>query len=232
MNKDINTRKMIYFTLICIVIVVIVITGTYAYFTAKKTAEKVLVGETQTYSFGLSVEKIQTNDHYGLIPMNDEKADYALENNCQDMNGYAVCQIYKIIVNNTGNTSMYLDGYLKLDTITDDEMRFMRIYYDGDEFCYSENCPGDFNTNNIKSGIAKNEGDSLNRSDDKDALLVESNQENEDDIIKPGEKKEYYVLIWLHDSNKDQNELQGKEQFFSGQAIFISSQGNEITAVF
>ncbi len=232
MNKDINTRKMIYFTLICIVLIVIVITGTYAYFTAKKTAEKVLVGETKNYSFGLSVEKVSTNDHYGLIPMDDEKAAYALENNCQDMNGFAVCQIYKITVNNTGNTAMYLDGYLKLDTVNDDEMRFMRIYYDGDEFCYSNNCKDEFNINNIKSGIVKNEDDNLNRSDDKNALLVESSQENEDDIIKSGEKKEYYVLIWLHNLNEKQDDLQGVEHFFSGQAIFISSQGNEITAVF
>ena len=148
------------------------------------------------------------------------------------MNGFAVCQIYKITVNNTGNTAMYLDGYLKLDTVNDDEMRFMRIYYDGDEFCYSNNCKDEFNINNIKSGIVKNEDDNLNRSDDKNALLVESSQENEDDIIKSGEKKEYYVLIWLHNLNEKQDDLQGVEHFFSGQAIFISSQGNEITAVF
>ncbi len=231
MKDNLEIRKKIYFSIICFVLVVTTITATYAYFAATKTSDKVLLGETQTYSFGLSVEKITNADNYGLIPMYDERAIEGLANNCVDMNNFGVCQIYRISVTNTGNSNMYLDGYLSLTTVTEDEMRFLRVYYDGDEFCYNVDCSKDIEPN-IKTGITSTTDNNYNRENDINALLVESNQDDENDALKPEEKRDYYVLIWLHDTNKKQDELQGQENFFSGKVTFISSQGSEITAVF
>lgn len=232
MRKEKEKRKMIYFLLICIILVIIVITGTYAYFTAKVTVENSLTGETQTISFGMKVEKITSVDERGLIPMNDEDAAQAPENMCEDSFGYAVCQIYKITITNTGNINIYLDGYLTLETVTEDEMRFIRLYYDGDEYCFSQNCQEEFNIENVKTGIALNTDGNFNREEDLNALLVKSDETNEDEAIVAGASQEYYVLIWLHNINDKQNELQGVEGFFKGSVTFISSQGNKVSAVF
>lgn len=232
MKNNASNRKLLYFSIICLIIVIAVISGTYAYFSAKKTAENVLIGETKTLSFGLAVEKITNNDTYGLIPLDDEKAPLALENMCTDMNGYAICQIYKMTVRNTGNTDMYLDGYLTLKTVNDDEMRFIRIYYDGDEYCFSENCVTDFNIENVKDGIVTDDTGKFDRVANANALFVESDDKNDGDKVLAGETANYYALVWLHNLNEEQNDLQGVEHFFSGQATFISAQGNEITAVF
>lgn len=232
MNSNSNNRKLLYFSIICLIIVIAVISGTYAYFSAKETAEGVLIGETKTISFGLAVEKVTNNDKNGLIPLDDEKAPLALENMCTDMNGYAICQIYKMTVRNTGNTDIYLDGYLTLETVNDDEMRFIRIYYDGDEYCFSKNCNTDFNIENVKNGIVENDTGKFDRVANANALLVESNNENDDDKVLAGTTTDYYALVWLHNLQEDQNDLQGVERFFSGKATFISSQGSEITAVF
>lgn len=232
MNEKNEKRRMIYFSLICIVLVIAVITATYAYFTAKKTVENAVVGETNTISFGLNVEKITTIDEKGLVPMDDDKAPQAVESMCEDILGYAVCQIYKITVNNTGTVSMYLDGYITLKTKTEDEMRFIRLYYDGDNYCFSNGCQEEFDIKNVKTGIPFNTDKNFNRTEDINALFVKSESDNTKDIVNAGETKDYYALIWLHNEKKEQNELMGMQNFFSGSVTFISAQGNEVTAIF
>lgn len=232
MKKDIEKRKMIYFTIICIIIVVVAITGTYAYFTAKKTVDNALTGETATVSFGLAVEKITTIDQKGLIPMDDEVAPAAAKTLCEDEMNNAVCQIYKITIKNTGNTNMYLDGYLELSIVTDDEMRFSRVYNNNDTFCISEGCQNEGDLSNFKNGVPVNLDGNYNREEDINALLVKGEKENPNDLILAGAEKIYYVMIWIHNKNEEQNDLQGIINAFSGKVTFVSSQGNEVTAVF
>jgi len=231
-KKIIDNRKMIYFTLICISIVVVVTTGTYAYFTAKKTVENAIGGQTATVSFGLAVKKISTIDYKGLIPMDDELAPFAVKTMCEDEYTNAVCQIYQITITNTGNTNMYLDGYMTLNMVTDDEMRFTRVYYDGDTFCISENCQNETDLSKIRTGVAVNTDGKFNRQDDVNALLATGENENPDDLIIAGQEKIYYAMVWIHNENEEQNDLQGVINAFNGKVTFISSQGNEVTAVF
>ena len=239
MKKNIENRKMIYFCLICFIFVVITITGTYAYFTAQKSVENALTGETATVSFGLMVEKITNIDEMGLIPMSDEYAPFAATKRCQDDFGNAACQIYRISIRNTGNTNIYLDGYIELSLVNDDEMRFTRVYYDGDNFCIKENCEcasdfcqDEFDITKIKNGIALNTDGNLNREDDVNALFIKSDKENEEDVLMANTTKDYYVMVWIHNEMEEQNDLQGIENVFSGKITFISSQGSEVTAIF
>jgi len=239
MNKIPESRKMIYFVIICIVFIIVSISGTYAYFTAKKTIEGALTGETATVSFGLDVRKVTNIDQNGLIPMDDELAPYASATGCLDDHGNAVCQIYKISVTNTGNTNIYLDGYIELALVNEDEMRFTRVYYDGDNYCIKESCQcessycaNEFDITNVKTGIAVSEEDALNREDDVNALFIKSDKENENDILKSKDTKNYYAMVWIHNVNEEQNDLQGIENVFSGKITFVSSQGSEVTATF
>ena len=164
--------------------------------------------------------------------MDDEMAPYAARNLCEDDFSNAVCQIYKITVTNTGNTNMYLDGYLALKLVNDDEMRFMRVYYDGDTYCINEECNDELDLTNIKSGIAVNTDGNFNREEDSNALFIASDGENPEDLIEVGETRDYYAMIWIHNEKEEQNDLQGVQNAFRGSVTFISSQGNEVTAVF
>lgn len=240
MGKNNERKKTIYFLLNCFIIVVTAITGTYAYFTAKKTVENAVTGETATVTFGLAIEKVTNVDNLnGLIPMDDEAAPFAAITKCEDKNNNAACQIYRINIKNTGNTNIFLDGYIELDVVTDDEMRFTRVYYDGDNFCIkercqceSEYCQDEFDKTNVKTGIAVNTDGKYNRTDDINAIFVQSDNKNKEDILKSGEEKNYYVMIWLHNTKENQNDLQGINNFFTGKVTFLSSEGSEVTAVF
>ena len=241
MKKD-NKKKI--FLVPCILFLVILITGTYAYFVAKSTDENSLSGQTAVVSFGLSVQKMTDADvvKSGLIPMNDDYSPFAAKKLCYDDSGYAVCQIYKISLTNTGNTDLYLDGYLNLALVNDDEMRFLRVYYDGDNYCTSEdcsvaveNCDNDldlcennllqFVNDNVKTGIEFDDG-SFSRDEDFDSLLVM------DEYLGKNASRDLYVMIWIHNLEEEQDDLQGVENVFHGKVTFLSSEGNEVTAVF
>ena len=243
MVKD-NKKKI--FVIVCILFLVVFITGTYAYFAAQATSGNVINGETAVVSFGLSLEKVTDADVVkdGVIPMDDMYAPFAAKNLCYDEIDNAVCQIYKISITNTGNTNMFLDGYLNLKLVNDDdEMRFLKLYFDGDNYCTSEDCVdavencienietcesnlNQFILQNVKTGISLEEKETFSREDDVDSLLTE------DEYIETGETKFIYVMVWIHNLDEEQDDLQGVQNVFHGKVTFLSSEGNEVTAIF
>jgi len=221
-----DKKKKLYFLLLCLIFIITFISGTYAYFTASRSVDNVLTGETATVSFGLAVKKVTDADNIsGVIPMDDVLAPFASYNRCRDNYGNAVCQIYEITATNTGNTSMYLDGYLVLKLVNDDEMRFTRVYYDGDSYCVIDGCIGEFDIANVRSGIPVN-SENFNIDEDKNALFVRN------EFLKVGESRVFYAMLWIHNLNESQDDLQGVQNAFHGKVTFNSAQGNEVTAVF
>lgn len=121
-----KNKKNGFYTLIGILTLIVSITGaTFAYFTATATAgENVITGNMASITFRLGVEKVTNVDEAkgGLIPMTNSMVEKALVANaadankgiCVDDNSNAVCQVYKITVENTGTASMFLDGYVVL----------------------------------------------------------------------------------------------------------------------
>ena len=74
MNKNTN-KKMFYLFIGCMVLSMLIIGGTYAYFTAKATDEETVQGNAATVSFGLEVERVTTVDMaFGLVPMKNNQA--------------------------------------------------------------------------------------------------------------------------------------------------------------
>lgn len=225
-KKGEDKRKKLYFLLICITAIITITSGTYAYFTAAKTATNTITGQTATVSFGLAVRKVTRADEIiGVIPMDDELAPQAAENMCYDDYENAVCQVYEITVTNTGNSSMYLDGYIVLRMVNDDEMRFTRVYYDGDTFRATETEEEEFDIANVKSGIPLNT-ENFNNDDDKNALFIRN------EFLKTEETKKFYAMMWIHNLKESQDDLQGVQNAFHGSVTFNSAQGNEVTAVF
>ena len=130
MNEQKNNGRGIFYGVIGVATLVIAIIGaTFAYFTATNTAgNNVITGDMATITFNLKVDKASISDEKkgGMIPMSNNMVEKALTGKtdsnsanyvCTDDNGNAVCQIYKITVENTGSASLFLDGYV---TLTDD----------------------------------------------------------------------------------------------------------------
>lgn len=128
-----NNKKKIFYGLVGIMILVVTVIGaTFAYFTASQSVDNVITGNMASITFKLDVKKVTKVDDLksGMIPMsnsmveaavrdsNDASQKVSLNGNssktCVDDNGNAVCQVYKITVENTGTAAVYLDGYVDL----------------------------------------------------------------------------------------------------------------------
>ena len=119
-------KRNIVYAIIGILTLMITTTGaTFAYFTASSGDNGTITGNMATIQIGLTVTKVTHVDESkgGMIPMSNNMVEAAASDSnvtggagttCVDDNGNAVCQIYKIVVTNTGTASLFLDGYVRL----------------------------------------------------------------------------------------------------------------------
>ena len=141
MNEQKNNGRGIFYGVIGVATLVVAIIGaTFAYFTATASNNTAIKGNMATINFGLSVTKVTDVDETkgGMIPMSNNMVEAAVTDSsvvvdknggeeglgeggfqgagqtCVDDNGNAVCQIYKVVVTNTGSASLFLDGYITL----------------------------------------------------------------------------------------------------------------------
>ena len=228
---------MIYFLVCCISLVIVVIGATFAYFTASVVDYNTVKGDAATVSFSLRVEKVTSIDMaFGLIPMKNIQAPNAAKQKCKDDLGNAGCQMYKIIVTADSDTVMFLDGYV-VTTPNDErlETRFTNIFTE-DELDYNTNYTlEDMNSESfvendvIKTGVRQSVSpEPLNHTDDYDCLLIE-NEKIGGDI---GRQRIFYMMIWVYDNGEAQNYLQGLQQAYTGEVIFTTAEGNQISATF
>ncbi len=241
-----NDRKMFYFLVGCIILSLVIVGATYAYFTANATNDTVVRGDSATTSFSLRVEKITDADNaFGLIPMRNNQAPNSVKQKCRDDNNNGGCQIYKIIVESDSDTIMFLDGYIVTEPSDSRlETRFASIYTEDDEETFNTKFTADdFSDVNtlkseytadlgIKSGKLGSREDeevvSLNHTDDFDCLFV-SNEKIGGDI---GRSRVFYVVMWVFDNGANQNYLQGLQLAYRGTVTFVTAEGNEISATF
>ncbi len=242
-------RKMFYILVTCLVLSVIIIGATFAFFTASASDDSVVIGNTAASSFGMSVSKVTSLDMtFGLVPMKNTEAPYAAEQLCYDDNNSVGCQIYKITLYGDSSDVMFVDGYITTDVISGIETRFTRVYpYDytyEDPTTHEEVTEHIFRTSytkeemldvnfdmdeHIKSGqIGSLDTNSLNRTDDYNCLFAS------DEMIggTAGDSVDLYLMIWIWDDGTNQDFIQGAQIVYTGTATFISSQGNEIKATF
>ena len=116
-ERNNNGRGIFYGVIGVATLIVAIIGATFAYFTATQSNNNTITGNAAAITFSLAVNKVTTVDNEkGMIPMTDAMVEAAVTAStpCQDDNGNAVCQIYKITVTNGGTASMFLDGYVNL----------------------------------------------------------------------------------------------------------------------
>ena len=246
MNKETN-KKMFYLFIGCMILSLVIIGSTYAYFTAKATDNTTVNGNSATVAFGLDVERITTVDMaFGLVPMKNNQAPGAANQRCLDNFNKAGCQMYRITVRSDTDLVMFLDGYIETTPKENVETRIARIYtddneetfytaFDSNDFQDEINLKNQFLLSNdkndlgIKTGSCINgETKSYNHTDDEGCFLV-NNEKIGGDV---GREKVYYVMIWVYDDGQAQNEIQGMEMAYKGVVTFITAQGNEISATF
>ena len=230
-------KKMIYFLTGCLLLVMLVVGATYAYFTAKASDDNTVKGDAATVSFGLSVDKVTTIDMaYGLVPMKNNQAPKAASNKCYDDNNNAGCQLYKITVHSDSDTVMFLDGYVFM-TPKDErlETRIANVYTDDKENYYTKFTADDFKRDDfdessfIKTGVRVTDSDtSPKKTEDYNSLIV-SNEKIGGDV---GRTREFYIMVWVYDNGEAQDYLQGMQLAYQGSVTFITAEGNEISATF
>lgn len=228
---------MMYFLIGCLLIVMLVVGATYAYFTASASDDNTVKGDAATVSFGLSVDKVTTIDMaYGLVPMRNNQAPKAASNKCYDDNNNAGCQLYKITVHADSDTVMFLDGYIFM-TPKDErlETRIASVYTDDNENYYTKFTTDDFKREDfvenqfIKTGVRGSDKDTLpKRKDDYDCLLVSDEKIGGDS----GRTRVFYMMIWVYDNGEAQDYLQGMQLAYQGSVTFVTAEGNEISATF
>lgn len=123
-ERKVNINNIFYGVVGVATLMVAVMGATFAYFTATANNTTEINGNMATINFDVSVAKVTDADDEkgGLIPMSNNMMEQALTKNvadankgiCIDDNGNAVCQVYKITVNNTSSSSMFVDGYVTL----------------------------------------------------------------------------------------------------------------------
>lgn len=229
--------KLLYFLIGCISLIVIIVGATYAYFTASATDDKNVKGNAATVTFGLSVNKITTVDMaYGLIPMKNKQAPNAAAQKCLDDLGNAGCQMYKITINADSDTVMFLDGYVVVSP-KDGRLatRFTQIFTEDGENFYTGFTNEDYESEDfdenefIKNGQRISDPlTPLNHTDDYGCLLID-NQKIGGEV---GRQKIFYLMIWVYDNGKAQDYLQGLQLAYNGEVIFVTAEGNEISATF
>ena len=171
-QKNNNGRGIFYGVIGVATLVVAIIGATFAYFTATASGgNNVITGNMATITFDLAVTKVTHVDESkgGMIPMSNNMVEAAVTHTgetgngtCVDDNGNAVCQIYKIVVNNTGSASLFLDGYVTLTggsgTPTDADgatttMRWAQVFCSGSQTDEITGCSTAGSTTTTATGI-------------------------------------------------------------------------------
>ena len=234
---NIAKKKYIYLLVGCIVLIILIIDATFAYFSASASDDSTVYGNTEAVSFSLFVDRVSTVDMvFGLIPMLDDMAPFAASNGCLDDNNKPVCQIYKITVKANSSTVMFLDGYITMETKQDVDVSFTRVEVvddDNDEEVSNLKfkTPDDFDVDSmVKNGVKNSSDELFDIEEDVNCMIVQNDKfggDSVDDFTNV-----YYVMVWLRDTGINQDSIQGLEYAYKGTVTFVTADGNEISATF
>ncbi len=132
-----NNRKEpgIFYAVIGVATLVVAIIGaTFAFFTATDDDSDTIKGQTATVGLQLTVTSVTTDAKGGLIPILEADLSKGLagdtaskSKSCVDKNGNTVCQVYKIDVKNTGNSTVVLNGTLNLTAASMADLKWTKI---------------------------------------------------------------------------------------------------------
>lgn len=119
-----ESKKNLYYGVLGILILLVMIIGsTFAYFSYRATSEKNTVN-IKSDSGGVTVSVVQTSDSGYLFPLKDDDVMVAYKNRCIDKFNNLACNSYSITMQNTGSVS-YLAGEIEFQKTNN----LVNLYY-------------------------------------------------------------------------------------------------------
>lgn len=186
-------------------ILVLTIGTTFSYFTVSNKSEYDAVKvEANKIELALSIEKLYTG--HELIPTNDEDIKKAYNNECKDIYGYGACLAYTIEVSNF-NSEQDLIGTIDFNVNGIDNLSYMLL--DESENTYLAK-------QQISDGITEN------LSLGEHFILKDATENNPS-------TRNFTLLIWLTNLDKDQNETDAVGSFTTSISYESVTFGSKLT---
>lgn len=118
-----ENKKLLFSIISVFLLVIVIIGGTYAYYNALVRSESVN-NNTAKADLSLTINKLSTGASSSLIPISESTnvltaaakgygnsgSTFDSTKSCIDKNGHSVCQIYEVIVTNTGTVGLNING--------------------------------------------------------------------------------------------------------------------------
>lgn len=203
-------KKVLSSIFITIIIIIVVTLGTtLAFFSASVSNEDVVKGEASTFDVELQLATVYKASQ--LVPLSDNLVPNAIgksSNKCIDSQNYEVCTLYTLTLANSGK-SQIVTGYVSTDstTYTTDNLKY-QIF--------------DSNYNAITDVMTLSRVVSEKVYFKKDNSLVNASIDNTNIT--------YYLAIWLSETVTSQSSDYSKT--FTGKVGFESIYGDNVTATF
>ena len=182
-NNDNNKKKtkkfflrskwLIIFEIFCVVLIIGVVGYTYSFLTATISDSVTIRGEAASMNLTLTVTKVAPTTEVGLVPQLDDYITNAVigrNGSCVDDNNSNVCQVYKITLKNSGGSSVYVNGTLKLNARANPNLKWAMI-------------SGTTNPT-LTSSVNKHNYTIL----------------TENELYSVGEEKDYYIVLWISET--------------------------------
>ena len=210
-----NGRTIFISCVVVLLIIALVVSGTYAYFTLVVNVNNNGNIGGNTYKFDVSMDVNVIKQSTSLVPFSDDLIVDAISktDKCVDKDGYEICNIYKLNLTNNGNSDEILYGYVSTSNTT----------YVSDRLKYQV-----FTLNN-GNYTAYTDPISVSLNTDEKVYFKKNNTLVNSSLVK-GNSAEYYLVMWISLVLEDQNEDAGKS--FNGYINFESFYGDRITAKF
>lgn len=204
-----NNKKILYAIIFVILIIVITTSFTFAYFSALSKSDNDIKGSSLDVKLGLKVNMISSvgSRSESLIPIYDGSIvghDSQLETasksefNCVDKNGYTVCQIYEVIVSNSGNDDISVDTFISFDKKNVNNLKWALMS--------DSNTVISGNTHDITNGI----NDTISSN-----MLLKSNSDSK-----------MYFMVYVNNTGSDQSEED--RDGFTGTVTVSATSGEKI----
>lgn len=206
-KKNYKGPSKLYLVFLFLAFLITAMSVSVAFFTTSARSKMIQEIESAVVNFSLKVDKITGDDRNGLIPVKDSKIYDALKgengNQCVDLNGNNVCQIYKISVSNHSDYGTIFKSSLEL--IASKNSGYSNLKWA--ELIYSDNPTllGDIKT--------------MDTSNWKTSYGVGANTTGE-----------FYIAIWISDNGSNQNDSDFGS--FTGNVTFEAISGDKMTSTF
>lgn len=193
MKNVIENKKFLYVFFMVIVLALMTVGSTYAYWVAT-TSSKSAELQTKSTLYSISMQINPLYQGFSIIPMNDVDVLKALKNKCKDKYDRGACSAYYLYVYDYNKDLDYISGYMDISTKNMQNLSYMvlRLSDEIDE----ERCikieDTDENYCIVKDATTIGDGTNLSLGDSYS--------------VKGMDDTKFILLMWLSNFNYSQND--------------------------